>query len=199
MTVTWNPDDPQLHQPTYPPPPGSPAYGQTPQGGWGGGPMPPPDPRSVSGAPGRASMSARFGALIIDTVLLGVVGFILGFALGGYRFHTTRVCDSAGVCTKQFHVSGGLTVNLITALLGLVYFSYLVGVRTQTLGHRVAGVRVVDLATGSPIGLGRGFLRWLVLGVTGALCTLGYWSPFFDSNRRGWHDKASRAIAVSVH
>jgi hypothetical protein len=49
----------------------------------------------------------------------------------------------------------------------------------------------------APIGFGRALLRWLVLTVTGALCTLGYWSPFFDDNRRGWHDKASRAIAIN--
>jgi uncharacterized RDD family membrane protein YckC len=69
--------------------------------------------------------------------------------------------------------------------------------RGQTLGHRAAGIRVVDLATGALIGPGRAAVRWLVLGVTGAVCTLGYWSPFFDSERRqGWHDKASRSVVV---
>jgi hypothetical protein len=29
------------------------------------------------------------------------------------------------------------------------------------------------------------------------VCTLGYWSPFFDSDRRqGWHDKAANAVVI---
>jgi hypothetical protein len=33
--------------------------------------------------------------------------------------------------------------------------------------------------------------------ITGAICTLGYWSPFFDAERRqGWHDKAAGSVVV---
>lgn len=35
--------------------------------------------------------------------------------------------------------------------------------------------------------------------LSGAICMLGYWSPFFDGeHRRRWHDKASNAIAITV-
>ena len=38
------------------------------------------------------------------------------------------------------------------------------------------------------------------MSITGAICTLGYWSPFFDKERRrGWHDKASNAMAIKAN
>ena len=52
---------------------------------------------------------------------------------------------------------------------------------------------------GDALAVSRGALRWLVMSITGAICTLGYWSPFFDKERRrGWHDKASNAMAVKT-
>jgi uncharacterized RDD family membrane protein YckC len=143
-------------------------------------------------------MGARFGALIIDTIVVSVIAFLLGLALGGYHFHTSKTCDAAGVCTTQFRTGAGAGTNLLSALVGLLYFTLLVGLASQTLGHRIAGVRVVNVGTGAPIGIARGFVRWLVMTVTGLLLTLGYWSPFFDRNRRGWHDKASGAIAITA-
>ena len=72
-----------------------------------------------------------------------------------------------------------------------------IGTQGQTPGHRAARIRVVDVNTGALIGPGRAALRWLVMGVTGAICTLGYWSPFFDSKRRqGWHDKAASSVVI---
>ena len=89
------------------------------------------------------------------------------------------------------------TADFFALILGIAYSAYFVGTKTQTLGHRAVGIRVVDANTGGPIGPGRGALRWLVMSVTGAICTIGYWSPFFDSQRRqGWHDKASNAVAI---
>ena len=81
--------------------------------------------------------------------------------------------------------------------IGVAYSAYFVGMHGQTLGHRAAGIRVVDVNTGGLIGPGRGALRYFVLSVTGAICTLGYWSPFFDSQRRqGWHDKATNSVVI---
>ncbi len=46
-------------------------------------------------------------------------------------------------------------------------------------------IKVVDSRSGQPI-------------VTGEICTLGYWSPFFDGTKRkqGWHDKAGNDFVV---
>ena len=48
--------------------------------------------------------------------------------------------------------------------------------------------------------MGRGLLRYLVQSVTGLLCLVGYFSPFFDGAKRnqGWHDKAANDLVVNA-
>jgi uncharacterized RDD family membrane protein YckC len=139
-------------------------------------------------------MGARLGGLVIDAVILGVPLAIIGIFTGAYDRSSNCVGDS---CSTQLNFSTNLPLNLIGLLIGIAYAAYFVGIRMQTIGHRAVGIKVVDLATGGAIGPGRATLRWIVLGFTGALCTLGYWSPFFDDQRRqGWHDKASKSVVI---
>jgi uncharacterized RDD family membrane protein YckC len=139
-------------------------------------------------------MGARLGGLVIDTLILAVPGVIIGLLVGA--FHSTETCDATG-CSTNVNIGGSLLFDAFMLLIGLAYAAYFVGMKGQTPGHRAVGVRVVDVATGGLIGPGRAMLRWFVLGITGALCTLGYWSPFFDRMRRqGWHDKASNSVVI---
>ena len=48
--------------------------------------------------------------------------------------------------------------------------------------------------------MGRGLLRYLVQSLTGLLCLVGYFSPFFDGTKRnqGWHDKAAGDLVVNT-
>ncbi len=161
--------------------------------------MPGPSAYGQPAAPvpgGRlAGMGARLGGLIIDWIIVGIPTFLIGLGLGSYSSNQT--CDVSGNCTTNFQFGGTLAVDLIGLVLGIAYSAYFVGMTGQTLGHRAAGIRVVDANTAGLIGPGRAALRWLVMGVTGALCTLGYWSPFFDSQRRqGWHDKSANSVVI---
>ena len=144
-----------------------------------------------------AGMGARFGGLLIDFLVLAVPIVLIGLATGAFDRSDSKTCDASGTCTTNFNFGSSLLLDFIALVVGVAYSAYFVGMKTQTLGHRAVGIRVVDANTGGPIGAGRGALRWLVMAVTGAICTIGYWSPFFDSQRRqGWHDKASNAIAI---
>ena len=179
-------EQPGYGQPGY----GQPTYGQPAAfgpsgGGFPGGSAMPPYPSSDNGPGGvgqRASMGARFGGLVIDSLIVGVVAGILGAVLGANP-------GRAGF--------GNPLVDLLGLVIGVAYSAVLVGRTTQTLGHRAVGIRVVDVSSGAAIGPGRAALRWFVMVVTGYIFTLGYWSPFFDrERRRGWHDKASNSMAV---
>jgi uncharacterized RDD family membrane protein YckC len=196
--------DPPYGQQPYGQPYGQQPYGQQPY--YGGGFPPPPPPGSTypgygySTAPGGAALAStgrRFGGLVIDALLVAIPAVLIGMGTGAYR--TTRTCDVNGDCGTGYHFSTNWAVDLAALVIGMAYSAYFVGMRCQSIGHRVTGIKVVDVDTGGPIGAGRGAVRWLVMGVTGALCTLGYWSPFFDSQRRqGWHDKATKAIALTA-
>jgi uncharacterized RDD family membrane protein YckC len=164
--------------------------------------MPPPayGPASGGGLTGganRASMGARFGGLVIDAILVAIVSTIVGLIFGLHPYSSSSSC-SGGVCHTQTHF--GFSFDLIALLVGAAYSAYFVGMRTQSIGHKVVGIRVVDAQSGTAIGPGRGAIRWVVMSITGAIFTLGYWSPFFDKERRrGWHDKASNAMAIKAN
>jgi uncharacterized RDD family membrane protein YckC len=118
-------------------------------------------------------MGARFGGLLIDSILLGVVSYILAIVTTATMLYVFQI------------------------ILGLLYWGYLVGTRGQTLGHQLVGIKVVDVNTGQPIGFGKAVVRFLVMDITGAIFTLGYWTPFFDSTRRqGWHDKSVGSVVI---
>src|ERR1700749_3197063 len=92
---------------------------------------------SGKGSGPRAGFWVRFGAVIIDGVLIGIINFILEAALKG--------------------VGAALAL-----LVSVSYFTYFEGGPTgQTIGKRALGIRVISLDDGGPIGYGRGFIRWL--------------------------------------
>ena len=199
------PPPPVYGQPTYPPPPpGQSPYPPVPP--YGGYPAAPPPGYGygygygypVPPVPGGqlAGMGARLGGLLLDGLILGVPFAIIAAVAGAFK--TKQTCDAFGSCTQSFNFNATWwIVELIGLAVGVVYSSLLVGLQGQTIGHRAAGIRVVDVNTGGLIGPGRAAGRWVVLSVTGAICTLGYWSPFFDSTRRqGWHDKAVNSVVI---
>ncbi|MBN9620397.1 MAG: RDD family protein [Actinobacteria bacterium] len=178
--------------PQYPPnyPPGYPGYG--PYG------YPPP---GYTPWGFRAPMGSRFGQLIIDWLVVGLPTLFLGYVVGLHPFRgilttSNNVCSAGADECSGFSIHFNWGFLLVSSLVGYLYWGILVGLQGQTLGHRAVGIKVVDYRTGGYIGFWRAVLRRLVLDVTGAICTLGYWSPFFDPLRRGWHDKAADAIVV---
>jgi uncharacterized RDD family membrane protein YckC len=184
------PGQPPYGQPEYGQQPyGQAPYGQPPYGQSGYGQQPYGYPAAPSyssyGAPAPAgagqiaSMGKRFGAYLIDVIILAVVDIIIGLIFGtnapGARF-------------------------LIQLVIAFGYFGYLIGVQQQTVGMRALGIKVVDANSGGQIGFGRGLLRYLVQFLTGLLCLVGYFSPFFDRTKRnqGWHDKAASDFVVTA-
>lgn len=205
---------PPPSQPGYPPPPqqgyqqpypqqgyqqpypqqgyGQPAYGQPAYGAPVGGPG------------STAGMGNRLLARILDSIIIGIPAFII-MAVAGFGFFASADCHtgSDGVyrCTGGgAGLAGFFLAYFIVFVLAILYELYFIGTKGATPGKKIMGVRVVDEQTGGTIGMGRAFIRYLVLGITGSICTLGYWSPFFDSSKRnsGWHDKAANDLVIST-
>lgn len=122
----------------------------------------------------RAGFWIRFGAALVDGIILGVTNVILRAAIGGT----------------------GQALNLAISAAYLIAF--LGGARGQTVGFRVAGIRVISMADGGPIGYGRAAIRWLVGLVSAFAILIGYLWMLFDSEKQTWHDKASTSVVVPV-
>jgi uncharacterized RDD family membrane protein YckC len=127
----------------------------------------------LGGAP--AGFWRRFGAALIDGIVLAVVNGILGVLLG--------------------NAGRGLGI-----LVSLGYFTYFHGRTGQTPGNAVLGVRVVDVRDriGEPIGYGRAFVRWLVSIVSAIIFLLGYLWMLWDGRKQTWHDKAAGSLPVHL-
>jgi uncharacterized RDD family membrane protein YckC len=127
----------------------------------------------LSGA--RAGFWRRFAGAFIDGVVLGIASGILRGVLG---------------------TGAGTGLGLV---VGAVYFTAFIGAeRGQTLGQMALGIRVVGLDTGSSIGYGRAFIRWLVSLISAAVLLLGYLWMLWDKEKQCWHDKAANDVVVPV-
>lgn len=114
----------------------------------------------------------RFGAAIIDFILISVVSFALS------RF-------------------SGLG-SVFTIFLPWLYYWLFTGLKGQTLGKMAVGIKVVN-AEGYMPGLGTAALRE-VLGkfISIIALYLGFLWIIWDGWKQGWHDKIAKTYVVRV-
>jgi len=123
----------------------------------------------------KASFGLRFGAALIDGLILAVVTTILR------------------------PVVGDALAEVLGAVIGLAYFVYLEGSDAgQTLGKKIVGIRVVDLAGAGPIGYGRATVRYFGRIVSAIPLALGYLWMLWDDQKQTWHDKFAMSMVVPV-
>src|SRR5215204_1777011 len=126
-----------------------------------------------------AGIGARFVALIVDGIIIGVVSSIIGLIFG----------SSPG----EFNAGGQVMQLLITA----AYYIYLIGSSGLTLGGRLLNCKVVD-ANGQTPSYGTAAIRYLMSLVSAAVFLIGYIWAFFDKNKQTWHDKVANTYVVKA-
>jgi len=132
-----------------------------------------PRPSGPSGP--RAGFWIRFGAALIDGILLTIVAIPLRIALPSALY------------------------TVIATLLGIAYYVLLEGgARGQTVGKMAVGIRVFDLAHGGPIGYVRAFVRYIGRFVSFFVLLLGYLWMLWDKEKQTWHDKFAGSVVVPV-
>lgn len=147
------------------------------------------------------AVPASVGKRVLACVIDAFAAFLLG---GAFLTAGSWQAASAG----DDGLPTGATVLILVGVglllaLGIVQWWYH-GRRGATLGKALVGLRTLDADTGAPIGMGRAFLRALVVAAGGLVLAVGHLvvlaSPLFDSGgrRQGWHDKAARALVVDV-
>ncbi|MER5869042.1 RDD family protein [Streptomyces sp. NPDC002044] len=238
-----DPNNPYGQQPQQPqqPPQGQPGYGYPqqapqgvpPQGGYGypqqGQPgVPPQAPGTLQANNGLisvaglgtvqvATMGSRFGARVIDGLVIGVLYFVLGAigvgSLVGAGETSIQDCnnlDAAAFETcmnNNTEAAGGILAAFMGAMFllfiaTLLYEWLMIAFLGATVGKLALSLRVVKENTGQAPGLGGGFIRWIIPMVGAFLCGIGqllvYLSPFFDNSGKlqGWHDRAAGTIVV---
>jgi uncharacterized RDD family membrane protein YckC len=121
----------------------------------------------------RADFGSRLVAFLLDGIILGIVGGLLQLAFGR------------------------LLGNALGLLVGLAYWGYLEGSPSgQSVGKRVMNIRVVDFATGEPLGVPKALIRYVGRILSGIPCFLGYLWSLWDPEKQTWHDKIAGTVVV---
>ncbi|MFE0646756.1 RDD family protein [Streptomyces sp. NPDC058877] len=229
------PQDPNQQQPGYGYPQQAPQG--VPQQGYG---YPQQQPGAYPPAPGTiqanngyinvhglgtvqvASMGLRLGARLIDSLIIGIVYWVLtAVGMAGLVGATESIDDCSGIdpmsdaydtCLNNAaqqvgEAAGGIVAAFFGTLFllfiaTLLYEWLMISLVGATLGKMALGLRVVKENTGGKPGLGGGFIRWIIPMLGAIVCGIGqlvvYLSPFFDSTGKtqGWHDRAAGTLVI---
>lgn len=150
-------------------------------------------PGSTRPAYVNARLGSRIGAYFIDAGWMSATGLAIYFGLFAMALGAARSGSSATMAGMVILLS--IAPPACSIVLASIYIAGLG--RGQTLGMKLAGVRLVHLdGLGAP-GFWRAAGRNVVFSA-GCLVIVGPFSPLFDddSRNRGWHDKASNTWVI---
>ena len=137
-----------------------------------------------------ASWGRRLAALLVDVVVLGLA--------------ITTALFAAGMPADELRdrVENGETLLVVVLFLipEAIYYTWMVGSRSQTVGKMVLGIKVVDAESRAPIGYLRAFRRWLSTAALRALfwipTIVDHLWPLRDRRNQALHDKVARSVVV---
>ena len=144
----------------------------------------------------------------ISVLAFSVVALLLVLVgVASTEFEPGTCTSSTGV-TTTCDVPTPATVGVWLLLAGIGFVAYFgvifmflirpVGRSGQTIGRRMMNIRVVDIATGQPIGVGMAILRYLVAGFISGFFYIGYLWMLWDDQRQTLHDKVANSIVVNA-
>ncbi|HVL51437.1 MAG TPA: RDD family protein [Actinomycetota bacterium] len=140
---------------------------------------------AAEGAVQYAGFWARFGALLIDSLLLGIVGAILGTIIG-------VVLGTAGATETAIRNLS----SLLGFLLGIAYY---VGMesstRQATFGKLALGLKVTDMA-GARITMGTAAIRYVGRFLSALILFIGFIMVAFTPRKQALHDMIAKTLVV---
>jgi uncharacterized RDD family membrane protein YckC len=91
----------------------------------------------------------------------------------------------------------GLILEL-AALAWAIYNKVLEGQTGQSTGKKVAGTKLIGMATGQPVGVGLAIGRYFVHILDALPCYLGFLWPLWDAKRQTFADKILNTVVVKL-
>ena len=150
-----------------------------------------------------ASWGARVGCHLLNGLVSGlfaIPAFIAVFTAP----RETKFCTHAEeLRTCEVPTTVGWAIIFGLGLIGAIAFVTLYGRAIaksgQFVGHKAAGVRIIDASTGDNIGAWKAVFRFF-LGhwIDGAFCYLGYLWPLWDKDKQTWSDKIFGTYSITA-
>jgi len=184
-----------------PPPRGGDPYGGgggDPYGGggspYGGGGQYPGDP--LAGMPPLADSGRRTLARIIDMIMVGIVVWLLTWAMDVHEYD---------IDNDKIEYGKSLGQSVVAAVLYIAYDTIMMSRTGQTFGKKWLGMRVANLDNGATPSVQSNLIRASVLWIPFAFCCAcvwtaiaGGWSFFDKPYKQGLHDKAAKTVVVKA-
>ena len=126
----------------------------------------------------------RFVAVIIDSIILGVVDTILNFAVLGTSTARLTAANPADIGAVM---SGLGMIWVISLAVQCGYETFFIGKMAATPGKMAMGLKVVR-ADGSPVDYARAAGRYFAKILSGIILLIGYIMAAFDAQKRALHD-----------
>ncbi|MFD3440632.1 RDD family protein [Streptomyces sp. NPDC058685] len=166
---------PQYGYPQQTPPP----YGAYPPPGMPGMPG--------GGMPPLAHWGQRFGAYLLDALIIVGPMYALGF------IDLASSDDPANAGPGPF-----FAIGLVYAI-GMGFFQlFKEGKTGQTIGKKVLGISLLREADGSTLGFGMAFVRKLAHFLDSIACYIGWLWPLWDAKKQTFADKVCNTVVVKV-
>ena len=133
----------------------------------------------------------RFAANILDTLITGVFGFVIGMVL-------SLVLLILGVAPTVFvDPAFEYGMNGLGFVIGAFYFAVMECSKCQgTLGKMALGIKVTDLE-GNQVGFGKALGRYFGKIVSGIIFGIGFLMVAFTKRKQGLHDSMSGCLVVN--
>jgi len=128
----------------------------------------------------------RVAASLIDSVILGVVGAILGIVLG------VAMVSGGTDDTEVVELTG----NVVSIFLGWLYYALMESSSKQaTIGKMVMGIKVTDLE-GNQISFARASGRHFGKIISSLILAIGYLMMLWTEKKQTLHDKMAGCLVV---
>lgn len=135
-----------------------------------------------------ASFWRRLAATLLDSVLFGLVTFLILYLLyGGAYFEW--VMAAGGVYYTPLE---GFISNILPIIVTILFWMRL----KATPGKLLLNCAVVNLKTGKALGFWRSVLRYFAYLASVLTLGLGFLWILWDAKRQGFHDKIAGTVVV---
>ena len=136
-----------------------------------------------------SSLSKRFGALLIDGIIISIIAKLLSFPFG---FSFTPWNDFG----SGFHFWNFAEYSTWTGIIGLLYYSVMESSnRGATFGKQALHIRVFD-EDGQNLNLSKALMRNIVKVICGSTFLIGFIVAAFTKNKQALHDIFAGTVVV---
>jgi uncharacterized RDD family membrane protein YckC len=150
----------------------------------------------------------RFAALLIDSIIIGVVvglvmmifgvGMFAGMSsMDATQMDATQMDEDAATALAAGLFAGMMSFFMIIAAAEWLYFALMESSAKQaTLGKMALGIIVTD-ANGNRLSFGRATGRYFAKIISGAIFCIGYLMAAFTEKKQGLHDMIAGTLVVN--